>query len=117
MANVVDKLSPAEIERRLGALTGWSLSAGEVTAGKVDGSSGEANKLYRRFKFKDFVSAFGFMSQVALLAERMDHHPEWSNVYNRVDIYLTSHDAGGITERDFKLAGQINQLADSTTAS
>jgi 4a-hydroxytetrahydrobiopterin dehydratase len=58
----------------------------------------------RRFVFRDFNAAFGFMTQVALHAERHDHHPEWSNVYNRVDIRLTTHDAGGLTERDFTLA-------------
>ncbi|MDH5171990.1 MAG: 4a-hydroxytetrahydrobiopterin dehydratase, partial [Gammaproteobacteria bacterium] len=61
--------------------------------------------------FKDFVEAFGFMSRVALLAEAMNHHPEWSNVYNRVDIHLTSHDAGGISERDFTLANRIDRLS------
>jgi 4a-hydroxytetrahydrobiopterin dehydratase len=60
--------------------------------------------LTRRFVFRDFNAAFGFMTQVALHAERHDHHPEWSNVYNRVDIRLTTHDAGGLTERDFTLA-------------
>ena len=64
----------------------------------------------RHCVFKDFVAAFGFMSQVALLAESMNHHPEWSNVYNRVEIALTTHDASGITERDFKLATQIEAL-------
>ena len=68
--------------------------------------------LQRRFQFADFVEAFGFMSRVALLAERIDHHPEWSNVYNRVDMRLTSHDAGGITGRDIKLARQIDALLD-----
>jgi 4a-hydroxytetrahydrobiopterin dehydratase len=58
----------------------------------------------RRFVFADFNAAFGFMSQIALHAERHDHHPEWSNVYNRVDVRLTTHDAGGLTERDFALA-------------
>ena len=70
----------------------------------------EGDKLYRRFVFKDFVGAFGFMSRVALLAERMDHHPDWSNVYNRVDVRLTTHDAGGISDRDFTLARQIDLL-------
>mgnify|MGYP000274158748 CR=1 FL=1 len=65
-------------------------------------------KLYRKFKFRDFVSAFGFMSQVALLAEKMDHHPEWSNVYNTVEISLTTHDLGGISMRDITLAKQID---------
>lgn len=66
-------------------------------------------KLYRQFKFGDFVSAFGFMTQVALLAEKMDHHPDWSNVYNRVDISLTTHDLGGISMRDITLAKQIDE--------
>ena len=70
---------------------------------------GEA-RITRQFVFGDFVEAFGFMSSVALLAERANHHPEWSNVYNRVSIELTSHDAGGLTERDFKLAAAIDKL-------
>lgn len=64
----------------------------------------------RTVKFDDFVAAFGFMSSVALLAERANHHPEWSNVYNRVHIRLTTHDAGGLTQRDFRLAGEIDGL-------
>lgn len=71
----------------------------------------ENNKLVRSFEFKDFVEAFGFMSKVALIAEKMDHHPNWSNVYNRVDIALTTHDAGNvITYKDRKLAKAIDQL-------
>jgi len=58
----------------------------------------------RRFEFKDFSAAFAFMTRVALLAEKMDHHPEWSNVYNKVDVALTTHDAGGVTEKDIKMA-------------
>ncbi|MGD1840173.1 MAG: 4a-hydroxytetrahydrobiopterin dehydratase [Thermonemataceae bacterium] len=69
------------------------------------------NKLSRTFKFKDFVEAFGFMSQVALLAETHGHHPNWSNVYNEVTIELTTHDAGNtITEKDRKLAKAIDEL-------
>lgn len=64
----------------------------------------------RLFTFKDFTAAFGFMTQVALLAEKADHHPEWSNVYNRVDIILTTHDAGGLSRRDIDLATQIDAL-------
>ena len=64
-------------------------------------------KLHKSFKFKNFVAAFGFMSQVAILAEKADHHPEWFNVYNRVDIDLTTHEVGGISQRDFDLAQQI----------
>jgi 4a-hydroxytetrahydrobiopterin dehydratase len=69
------------------------------------------NQLTRSFEFKDFSEAWAFMNRVALLAEKMDHHPNWSNVYNKVDIALTSHDAGNtITERDRKLANAIDKL-------
>jgi 4a-hydroxytetrahydrobiopterin dehydratase len=91
----VEKLSPTEIEERLAALPDWGL---------------DRHKLFRHFVFENFVEAFGFMSQVALVAETMNHHPEWSNAWNRVEIYLTSHDAGGITERDFALARRIDSL-------
>jgi len=64
--------------------------------------------LTRRFTFTDFSAAFGFMARVALLAEKADHHPEWSNVYNRVDILLTTHDAGGLSGRDVEMANAID---------
>lgn len=64
----------------------------------------------RQFKFDDFAQAFGFMASVAIIAEKMDHHPEWSNVYNRVDILLTTHDADGLSERDARLADAIEAL-------
>jgi 4a-hydroxytetrahydrobiopterin dehydratase len=67
-------------------------------------------KLYRRLQFADFVEAFGFMTKVALLAEQANHHPEWSNVYRTVEIALTTHEAGGISERDFALAEKIDRL-------
>lgn len=71
----------------------------------------EDNKLKKQFIFDDFVKAFGFMTQVALLAEKMNHHPNWSNIYNRVIIELTTHDAGNtVTEKDRKLAAQIDAL-------
>lgn len=71
----------------------------------------EDNKLKKSFEFKDFVEAFGFMSQVALVAEKMNHHPDWSNVYNRVDIALQTHDAGNkVTDKDRKLAQAIDKL-------
>lgn len=72
------------------------------------------NTLTRTFTFANFVEAFGFMSRVALLAEKMDHHPNWSNVYNTVEIQLTTHDAGNtITEKDRKLAAAIDQLLEA----
>ena len=69
--------------------------------------------LVRTFKFSDFSEAFGFLARVALHAEKVDHHPEFTNVWNRVDFRLTSHDAGGITERDESLAEAINRLANA----
>ena len=70
----------------------------------------EPDGISRRFVFRDFVAAFGFMTRVAILAEKADHHPEWSNVYNRVDIVLTTHDAGGLSQRDIDLARAIDGL-------
>ena len=90
-----DKLSAEEISERLARLEGWALASG---------------KLRRELKFPDFVQAFGFMTRAALVAERMNHHPEWSNVYGRVVIELTTHDAGGLTELDFTLAKRLNEL-------
>ena len=68
------------------------------------------NKLYRRLVFEDFVHAFGFITQVAILAEKANHHPEWGNVYRTVDIFLTTHEAGGISHRDFDLLKKINRV-------
>ena len=67
-------------------------------------------RIQRKFIFKDFVAAFGFMTKVALLAEKMNHHPEWSNVYSTVTIELTTHDLGGLSNLDFNLAKAINEL-------
>ncbi|MEY4512261.1 MAG: hypothetical protein RLZZ450_4383 [Pseudomonadota bacterium] len=91
----IAKLNNHEIETRLAALPKWAVVAG---------------KLHRELKFLDFVHAFGFMTQVAIIAERSDHHPEWSNVYNRVVIDLTTHDADGLSTRDFELAAAIDAL-------
>lgn len=88
-------LTDAELSAALSALPDWSLQDG---------------KLFRSFRFRDFVEAFGFMARAALLAERADHHPEWFNVYNRVDVSLTTHDAGGITGRDTGLAAAMDRL-------
>jgi len=71
----------------------------------------EDDKLHKEFKFKDFNEAFGFMARAALVAESMDHHPEWFNVYKTVRVDLATHDAGGITELDFSLAGRMETIA------
>jgi 4a-hydroxytetrahydrobiopterin dehydratase len=91
----VPALNNTEIATALAELAGWEI---------------QDSKLCRQFSFADFVRAWGFMSQVALLAEAMDHHPEWSNVYDTVVINLTTHDAGGISRRDFELAHKINKI-------
>ena len=90
------KLTDMEIQARLPALPGWTLAAG---------------KLHKAFAFGDFVEAWSFMSAVALVAESMGHHPEWSNVWNRVTVDLATHDAGGISALDFDLAARMNTLA------
>jgi 4a-hydroxytetrahydrobiopterin dehydratase len=71
----------------------------------------ENNTLYRKFEFKDFNQAFAFMTRVALIAEKMDHHPRWTNVWNTVEVWLNTHDAGNtVTEKDRKLAAKIDEL-------
>ena len=94
---MVDKLSDADRAAALGKLKGWSYDAA-------------ANAITQNFKFKDFSEAFAFMTRVALLAQSADHHPEWSNVYNKVGIRLTTHDAGGVTAKDIALAEAIDKL-------
>lgn len=89
------KLGTVTIAARLKALPGWSLKRG---------------KLHTVFTFKDFVEAWSFMSAVALVAEAMGHHPEWSNVWNRVTVDLSTHDAGGLTVLDFDLAARMDAL-------
>lgn len=89
-------LTDDEVTARLASLTGWTLEGG---------------RLRRSFRFADFVEAFSFMARVALHAEKMDHHPEWSNVYAEVTIALHTHDVGGISERDFALAALIDRCA------
>jgi len=90
------RLDPRELEQALAALPGWSLAGG---------------KLHREYRFADFNAAFGFMTRVALEAERLNHHPEWSNVWNRVVVDLVTHDSGGITASDVALAKRMNALA------
>ncbi|MDH6267611.1 4a-hydroxytetrahydrobiopterin dehydratase [Rhizobium sp. SG_E_25_P2] len=92
-----DRLTPSEIEQALQGLDGWTLS-----------ESGDA--ISRRFRFADFASAFGFMAECAIYAEKIDHHPEWSNVYRNVDVSLTTHSAKGLTELDVNLARYMNKV-------
>ena len=91
------KLNDMDIFTKMGDLTGWEV---------------EENKLRKTFEFETFVEAFGFMSRVALLAEKLNHHPEFQNVYNLVTIELTTHDVGGISDLDFELANRIERLED-----
>jgi 4a-hydroxytetrahydrobiopterin dehydratase len=96
----------------LGPVSKGKLSKQEITAGlrRLRGWTVVKGKLHRKFKFKDFTQAFGFMKRVALAADRMDHHPDWSNSYNKVTIDLSTHSAGGLTTDDFELAGKIQTI-------
>jgi 4a-hydroxytetrahydrobiopterin dehydratase len=89
------KLTEAEVKERLSEIRGWRLQGG---------------KLHRAFECKDFVVAFGNMTRVALVAEAMNHHPEWFNVWNKVVIDLNTHSVGGISDLDFKLAAKVNEI-------
>ncbi len=90
------KLTQPEIEAALARLPDWKLAGG---------------KLHREYRFADFVHAFGFMATAAVMIEALGHHPEWSNVYNRVTVDLTTHDAGGITAKDADLAARLEAIA------
>jgi 4a-hydroxytetrahydrobiopterin dehydratase len=94
----------------MGAIKKLSSSAAEAGLKSIPGWTIEDGKLYRQFRFPRFVEAFGFMASVATVCEKEDHHPEWFNVYNKVDIRLTTHEAGGISERDLVLARSINEI-------
>lgn len=96
------KLGEAEVKAALANLEGWTLEQG---------------KLHREYKFADFVEAFGFMASAALVAESMNHHPEWFNVYHTVKVDLTTHDAGGITALDVEMAQRFEKLARSRGSS
>jgi|ERR671923_2884387 4a-hydroxytetrahydrobiopterin dehydratase len=93
--NDYKKLTEQEVEQQVTKLQGWKLANG---------------KLNKTFEFDNFVQAFGFMTKVAMHAEKMDHHPEWFNVYNRITIDLVTHDVGGLSNYDIKLAEIINKL-------
>ena len=94
---VLAQLTEAERDQALAGLPEWQLR-------------GDKLAIVRQFKFADFSEAFAFMTRVALIAEKRDHHPEWSNVYNRVEITLTTHDAGGLSRRDVEMARAIDAL-------
>ncbi len=91
-------LSGAELASAVAGLDGWAVEVGE-------------GAITKSFSFPSFQLAFGFMTSAALKAERMNHHPEWTNVYSRVDVRLSSHDVGGVTERDLDLAGFMDEAA------
>ena len=90
------KLTEAEVAEHMKALPGWELGEDRIS---------------RTFRFKDFVEAFGFLARVALVAEQMNHHPEWKNVWATVDVELSTHDAGGLTELDMKMAAKMDALS------
>ena len=94
------KLDAQAVADTLKGLDGWELEQGGAA-------------IRREFTFKNFNEAFGFMTRVALAAEKMDHHPEWSNVYKKVEVRLSTHDAGGLTQLDFDLAAKMNRFASS----
>lgn len=93
------KLDAAEQAERLALLDGWL---------RVEGREA----ITRSYRFADFNAAFGWMTRVALMAEKLDHHPDWRNSYNRVEVVLTTHDAGGLTDLDFQLAAFMDRVAD-----
>ena len=95
---MAQKLTAEARKAALGKLSQWSEVSGR-------------DAITRKFVFKDFNEAFGFMTRAALVAEKMDHHPEWFNVYKTVEVTLSTHDAGGVTELDVKLAEAMNKLA------
>ena len=95
---MAQKLSGAERAKALSSLSGWSELSGR-------------DAIAKSFKFKTFSEAFGFMARAVLAAEKMDHHPEWTNVYNKVDVVLSTHSAGGVTELDVKLAQKMDAIA------
>lgn len=98
---MAERLSADARKQALGAIPGWTELQGREAIGKT-------------FVFKDFSEAFGFMTRAALIAEKMDHHPEWRNVYKTVEVVLSTHDAGGVTRLDVELAAAMNAIAKPT---
>lgn len=97
---MVAQLTKSEREQLIDELNGWTLAT-------------DQDAIEKSFKFRNFNQAFGFMTQIALMAEKMDHHPEWSNIYNRVHILLCTHDVKGLSERDAKMARFIDKLSNA----
>lgn len=97
---MAERLDGTQRAAALAQLRGWSLAK-------------DREAIQKLFKFKDFNAAFGFMARAALVAERMDHHPEWCNVYNRIDVTLSTHDVGGLTRLDIELAAAMDAIAES----
>jgi len=95
---MAEKLPPEEVKKALAALNGWEKLS-------------DKDAIRKSYKFKNFSEAWAFMSRSALLAEKMNHHPEWFNVYNRVDVTLNTHDVGGLSELDFKMAKKMDEFA------
>lgn len=95
---MADRLSDDAVQKEMAKLTGWSRAENRSAITKT-------------FQFKSFSQAWAFMSRVALLAEKMNHHPEWFNVYNRVDVTLSTHDVGGLSDLDFKMAEKMDRFA------
>ncbi|MFP4004495.1 MAG: 4a-hydroxytetrahydrobiopterin dehydratase [Alphaproteobacteria bacterium] len=95
---MVEKLTQAERDEHLSGLSGWQPAP-------------DRDAIQKTFKFRDFAQAFGFMTHAALVAEKMDHHPEWFNVYNKVEVTLTTHDVDGLSMRDIELARAMNAAA------
>jgi 4a-hydroxytetrahydrobiopterin dehydratase len=98
VTGMAEKLTGSARTAALAKLKGWSELQGR-------------DAITKKFNFKDFNEAFGFMLRAALIAEKLDHHPEWFNVYNKVEVTLSTHDAGGVTARDIKLAEEMDRIA------
>ncbi len=93
---MIKKLTKTEVTQKLKRLSGWKMVKGQ-------------NAIVKTFKFKDFIQAFGWMTAMAIYAEKKDHHPEWFNVYNTVVVTLTTHDSGGVTKLDLDMAQEMNK--------
>ena len=94
---MIEKMNPEALKSAMKNRTEWSMTA-------------KKDAINKKFEFKNFNQAFGFMTRIAMLAEKMDHHPEWSNIYNKVNVRLSTHEAQGLTERDFRMARAMDEF-------